>query len=118
MTFNEFKHWLDGFCEGFGNTPPNDWQWNAIKEKMKKVNDDFSSAPNVINPIPLCPIVNPMPAEPIQPYWRHPIMCETTLTTSGTVKPYTPKTCGIGVINGHAGSSGGFAPGGNTHGVN
>lgn len=37
MTLGEFKAWLDGYAEGFGNGAPTPEQWAKVREKLDGV---------------------------------------------------------------------------------
>ena len=69
MTLNEFRAWLDGFCEALSDdAAPNANQWRIIKSKFDLVKElpnhifkeihVFPSSPKFI---PCTPIINPLP---------------------------------------------------------
>ncbi len=66
MTLNEFRAWLDGFCEALSDAAPNANQWRIIKSKFDLVKEFpshvFKGIHSPVSPqfIPCTPLINPL----------------------------------------------------------
>jgi len=104
MTSKEFVIWLNGFVEAAHDYAPTPKQWDILKEKLDKVNDNIGTpiGPGwgIPNTTPIVPLPHITP--PHDPYNPFKVTCSSGsfgTSTPGYVVTTTPGTGYITITN-------------------